>query len=93
MLYRVTAERRGEWWALQAADAPGALSQVAHLSDADQIREAIAFVTGEPEDAITIEVQIVMAEPDDRRFGARHVADFAGAGMPSLPTRDEYPLS
>ncbi len=52
--YTVTAERSGRWWVLQALEAPGAISQVARLEQADQIREAIAFVTGEPEDAISI---------------------------------------
>lgn len=69
-LYHVTAERSGKWWTLQALEAPGALSQVLRLSDADQIREAIAFVTGEAEDVITIAVQVAMPEP-----AARHLAE------------------
>lgn len=57
--YTVTAERslNGRWWVLQAVEAPGAISQVARLDQADEIREAIAFVTGEPEESIEITVQ------------------------------------
>jgi len=58
--YTVTAERSGRWWSLQAVGAPGALSQVARLDQADQIIEAIAFVTGEPEEQITIAVEPVL---------------------------------
>lgn len=57
--YTVTAERSGRWWSLQAVEAPAALSQVARLDQADQIIEAIAFVTGEPEQDISIEVHPV----------------------------------
>jgi hypothetical protein len=43
--YRVDAERRGDWWTLTSPDAPGAVSQVRRLSQADEhAREAIAFV-------------------------------------------------
>lgn len=54
--YTVTAERSGRWWVLQAVEAPGAISQVARLEQADQIREAIAFVTGDPLDQVSISV-------------------------------------
>lgn len=54
--YTVTAERSGKWWVLQAKEAPGAISQVARLDQADDIVEAIAFVTGEPEASIEIDV-------------------------------------
>lgn len=52
--YTVTAERSGQWWVLQAVEAPGAISQVARLDQADQIKEAIAFVTRESEEDIEI---------------------------------------
>lgn len=55
--YTVAAERSGRWWSLQAVEAPGALSQVSRLDQAARIIEAIAFVTGEPEEDITIEVR------------------------------------
>ena len=58
--YTVTAERTAKWWVLQAAEAPGAISQVARLDQADQIKEAIAFVTGEPEDRIQIDLRPVL---------------------------------
>lgn len=60
--YTVTAERSGKWWVLQAQEAPGAISQVARLDQADDIREAIAFVTGEPEESIEIELKPVLPE-------------------------------
>lgn len=57
--YTVTAGRSGKWWVLQAEEAPGAISQVARLDQADDIKEAIAFVTGEPEESIEIKVRVV----------------------------------
>ena len=63
--YAVTAERAGRWWVLQAVDAPGAISQVARLDQADQIKEAIAFVTGEKESSITVDLRIGL--PDEVR--------------------------
>lgn len=59
--YTVTAERSSKWWVLQAVEAPGAITQVSRLDQADTIREAIAFVTGEPEAEITITVVPVLA--------------------------------
>ncbi len=54
----MTAERAGEGWVLQAVEAPGAISQVARLDQADQIKEAIAFVTGEPEESVEIQLRV-----------------------------------
>ncbi len=78
--YTVSAEWTGRWWVLQAVEAPGAISQVKRLSQANEIREAVAFVTGEKEDAIEIEVQPVMptaaaselADADKARELSRH---------------------
>jgi hypothetical protein len=58
--YTITAERSDKWWVLQALEAPGAISQVARLDQADIIKEAIAFVTGTPESDIDITVQPVL---------------------------------
>lgn len=58
--YTVTAERSGRWWSLQCVEVPGALSQVARLDQADQIREAIAFVAQVPEDSVEVEVRPVV---------------------------------
>jgi hypothetical protein len=55
--YTVTAERSGKWWVLQAVEAPGAISQVSRLDQADEIKEAIAFVTGEPQDSVEIDLR------------------------------------
>lgn len=64
--YTVTAERTAKWWVLQAEEAPGAISQVARLDQAEQIKEAIAFVTGEPEDTIEIDLRPVLPEAVER---------------------------
>lgn len=55
--YRVTAERtRTGWWALEAPEV-GAVSQVRRLDQAvDEMREAIAYLAGTPEDSFDIEV-------------------------------------
>lgn len=58
--YVVTAEHTGKWWVLQADDAPGAIAQVARLDQSDDIKEAIAFVVGVPEEDVEIEVRPVL---------------------------------
>ena len=63
--HTVTAERAGRWWVLQAVDAPGAITQVARLDQADQIIEAIAFVTGEKQSSIRIDLRVSL--PDEVR--------------------------
>jgi DNA-directed RNA polymerase specialized sigma24 family protein len=78
--YTVTAERSGRWWALQCVEVPGALSQVARLDHADQIKEAIAFVAGVDEASVEVALQIVV--PDDARTHlerAHQLADEAAA--------------
>lgn len=60
--YTVTAERVGRWWALQCVQVPSALSQVARLDQADQIREAIAFVAQVSQDEVEIDLQVVLPE-------------------------------
>ena len=59
--YTVMAERDGNWWSLQAKELPGAISQVRKIEDAVVIKEAIAFLSGEPESQITISVEILEA--------------------------------
>ena len=59
-MYHVTAERSGKWWVLQAKEAPGAISQVRRLDQANEIREAIAFVAGVPEETVEIIVEPVL---------------------------------
>lgn len=59
--YVVRAERGKSRWILQPVDVPSALSEVARLDQAEEAsREAIAFVTGEPEDQIEVEVTIAL---------------------------------
>jgi hypothetical protein len=60
--YTVTAERSGRWWSLQCVEVPGALSQVARLDQADQIREAIAFVAGVATESVEIQLRVDLPE-------------------------------
>jgi len=58
----VNAERSGKWWVLDAPEA-GAVSQCRSLSQADaEMREAIAFQLGLPEDGFVIDVHVVVPE-------------------------------
>jgi hypothetical protein len=52
--YTVTAKRSGAGGALQCVEVPGAISQVRRLSQADDIKEAIAFVAQVPESDIQL---------------------------------------
>ncbi|MCS5732027.1 helix-turn-helix domain-containing protein [Herbiconiux moechotypicola] len=78
--YAVTAEWTGRWWVLQAVDAPGAISQVRHLAHVDEIIEAIAFVTGQHESEIEVDLEPTIPGPvadelaraDEARALARH---------------------
>ncbi|NNM45644.1 type II toxin-antitoxin system HicB family antitoxin [Knoellia koreensis] len=55
--YRVDALKREGWWLLTSPDAPGAVSQVRTLGQADEhAREAIAFVLGLAEDSFDLTV-------------------------------------
>lgn len=56
--FTVLAERDGSWWSLQAKELPGAISQVKKIVDAGVIKEAISFLSGEPETEITISIEI-----------------------------------
>ena len=66
--YTVTAERSGKWWVLQADELPGAITQVARLDQADQIKEAIAFVGKLPESEVEIRLRPVVSEAVTRRL-------------------------
>lgn len=63
--YTATAYRvESGWWMVQCDQHHGALSQVRRLDQAaDEHREAIAFVTGEPVGEVTVDVSPVL-EPD-----------------------------
>lgn len=78
--YTVTAERTAKWWVLQADEAPGAISQVARLDQADQIKEAIAFVTGEPEDEIEIELRPALPDAAEDAIRKAHKYRHISAG-------------
>ena len=79
--FTVTAERgRGPWWVTECAEA-GAVSQVRRIDQAaDDIREAIAYLSGLPEDGFDIEVTPVL--PDafwEAMRGAEDQRDVAAA--------------
>jgi hypothetical protein len=57
--YTIIAERDGAWWSLQAKELPGAISQVRKIEDAAVIKEALAFLSGQPEESIEISVEII----------------------------------
>lgn len=61
--FTVTAERgRDPWWVTECAEV-GAVSQVRRLDQAaDDIREAIAYLSGLPEDSFDIEVAPVLPD-------------------------------
>lgn len=59
--FTVTAERSPDrkWWVLEESTL-GAVSQVRKLSDAeDEMREALAYLAGVPEDEISVQVDVV----------------------------------
>lgn len=57
-VFSATAKRDGEWWVVQCVEHPEALSQVKHLDRAEEAqREAIAFVSGIPEDGISVAIR------------------------------------
>ena len=61
MKFTVMAHRLAHGWVLQAVEAPGAISEVERLDQADEhMREAIHIVTGVPEDDIQIELVPVL---------------------------------
>lgn len=79
--FTVTAERgRGPWWVTECAEV-GAVSQVRRIDQAaDDIREAIAWLSGLPEDGFDIEVTPVL--PDafwEAMRGAEDQRDVAAA--------------
>lgn len=79
--FTVTAERgRGPWWVTECAEV-GAVSQVRRIDQAaDDIREAIAYLSDLPEDGFDIEVTPVL--PDafwEAMRGAEDQRDVAAA--------------
>lgn len=90
--YTVTAERAGDRWVLQAVEAPGAISQVANLDEADQIKEAIAFVRGESQGDIEIEVRRIFDITVTREGNWWMVAIPELDGLTQARTEDEAPL-
>ena len=61
--YTVEAERGRRRWSLQAVEAPGAISEVDRLSQAEEwMREAISFVTGEPDNSIEIDLVPILSD-------------------------------
>lgn len=57
-VYRVTARRSGDWWALEVPDLPGVHSQTKRLDRvAGQAREAIGLMLDVDADSIEVEVE------------------------------------
>jgi predicted RNase H-like HicB family nuclease len=56
--FTATAVKHDDWWMVTSTDAPGAVSQVRTLGQAQEhAREAIAFVLGIPEDSFDLTVE------------------------------------
>ena len=77
--YTVVAERGRRRWSLQAVEVPGAISEVDRLTQAQEyMREAIAFVTGEPEETIEVDVVPVLSQATREHLdNARRLRDEA----------------
>jgi DNA-directed RNA polymerase specialized sigma subunit len=76
---KATAERgKKDWWVLEAPEA-GAVSQCRRLSQADEeIREAIAYQLGIPEDSFDIELDVRLPKAyRDALVEAQHLQDEA----------------
>jgi DNA-directed RNA polymerase specialized sigma24 family protein len=59
---KVTAQRVGKWWVLESEEA-GSVSQCRTLAQVDEeMREAIAYQLGIPEDSFTVDVEVVLPE-------------------------------
>lgn len=59
--YTAAARRVEGWWIVQCDQLPGALSQVKRLDRAaEEHREAIAFVAGQPVDQIEVEIHAAL---------------------------------
>jgi hypothetical protein len=54
------ARKEGSWWIVQNDQEPGAVSQVAELSQAvDAQREAIAFILNRPAASIDVSLRVI----------------------------------
>lgn len=54
-VYTSRAHREGSWWIVQCDEAPGAISQVKRLTEAQEAqREAIAFVLEVPAEDVSV---------------------------------------
>ena len=63
-IYKVTATRAGEWWALDVPDVPGARSQARRLDQAeDAAREAIALLLDVPGDSFGVAIEPELEAP------------------------------
>lgn len=63
-VHEVHAVKHEQWWLVTSPDAPGAVSQVRSVSQAEEhAREAIAFVLDVPEDSFDITLVIELPGP------------------------------
>lgn len=78
--YTATAQRVDDgWWMIQCDQYPGALSQVRRLDQAPGVhREAIAFLTGEPPEQVSVTVTPQLSsDVEEGLANVRRLADTA----------------
>jgi DNA-directed RNA polymerase specialized sigma subunit len=81
-LFQVRAQHYGRWWGLTVPDAPGAVSQVRSLDQAENyIREAIAFVTDTAPDSFDVEVRADLQDLTDELHRVRQAIAAAEAAQ------------
>ncbi|MFK4694209.1 hypothetical protein [Streptomyces pristinaespiralis] len=83
-VYRVTARRSGDWWALEVPDLPGVFSQAKRLEAADRAaREAIASMLDLEPEGVRVTVEPDLNGDADKAVAdadaARRIADEAAA--------------
>ena len=78
--YTVQAEKRDGWWLLTSADAPGAVSQVRSLGQAEtHAREAIAFVMDVDQADVDVKVVPSLSEVRAAKESNRKMEDLQRA--------------
>ena len=81
--YTVKATRADSWWVLTVPEAPGAVSQVRRLSQAEEYaREAVAFVLGVAPDEFALRIEADLA--DDLEQQIRQAKEAAGEAQTAL---------
>ncbi|MFD5065442.1 type II toxin-antitoxin system HicB family antitoxin [Streptomyces sp. NPDC058394] len=101
-VYRVTARRSGDWWALEVPDLPGVFSQAKRLESTEEAaREAIAVMLDCETDDIHVTIEPVLpdrvakavADAEAARKSADEAAAKAQAAMQAAATELTESLS